>query len=64
MKSKANYSKEQFWLKIHMRDEVWDDMDDEMLDKVTEYEKKLNDGLWSKFVEFLNIPHSYLKKVE
>ena len=64
MKSRAFYNKDQFWLKIHMKDEVWDDMDDEMLSKVDEFEKELNDNLWSKFVKFMNLPHTYLKEDE
>ena len=61
MKSKAFYSKEQFSLKIKMTDEVWDDMDDEMLDKVTEFENHLSSKMWQMFVEYLNLPNSYLK---
>ena len=63
MKAKSFYSKEQFSLKIKMTDDVWDDMDDEMLDKVTEFEKTLNENVWNNFVTFLNLPHSAFKKV-
>ena len=61
MKSRAYYNQEQFKTKVVMTDEVWDDMDDEMLDKVTEFEKHLSSKLWQMFVEYLNLPNSYLK---
>lgn len=61
MKSKAFYDKYHFRAKVLMTDDVWDDMDDEMLDKVGEFEKHLSDKLWGMFVEYLNLPNSYLK---
>lgn len=61
MKSRAYYNKEQFKARVLMTDDVWDDMDDEMLDKVTEFEKHLSSKLWQMFVEYLNLPNSYLK---
>jgi len=62
MKSKAYYTPEQFGIKIMMKDEVWDDMDNEMLDKVTQFENHLKNEAWKMFVEFLNMPTSYLKE--
>ncbi len=58
--SKA-YTKEQFWLKIHMKDEVWDDFDDKMLDKLDEFEKNLNENILNHFYEWMKtpLPHSY-----
>ena len=60
MKLRAFYNKEQFSIKIRMSDGVWDDMDDDMLDKVTEFESHLNSKLWAMFVEYLKIPQSCL----
>jgi len=61
MKSRAFYNSEQFKAKVIMKDEVWDDMDNEMLDKVTEFEKHISSKLWQMFVEYLDLPNSYLK---
>lgn len=61
MKSRAFYNENQFRAKIIMSDEVWDDMDDEMLERVTQFEKHINSKFWQMFVEYLNLPNSYLK---
>lgn len=42
MPLKEIYPKEDFWLKIHMKDHVWDDMDDNLLNQLDEFERKLN----------------------
>lgn len=55
MKSRAYYNEEQFKGKILMTDDVWDDMDDEMLDKVTEFEKHISSKLWQMFIEYLKV---------
>lgn len=62
MKSKAYYTPEQFSAKVIMKDDVWEDMDNEMLDKVTEFEKHISGKLWAMFVQYLNLPNTYLKQ--
>lgn len=62
MKAKAFYSKEDFGIKVNLKDWVYQDMDDQMLDKVDEFERQLNEKAWAMFVDFLNIPNSYFKK--
>lgn len=61
MKSRAFYRKDQFYIKVKMTDDVWSDMDDEMLNKVDEFEKHLSDKAWDMFTSFLNLPVSSLK---
>lgn len=61
MKSRAFYRKDQFYIKVKMTDDVWSDMDDEMLNKVDEFEKHLSDKAWEMFTSFLNLPVSSLK---
>lgn len=54
-------SKEDFTLKIYMKDHVWDGMTDNILTKVNEFEKQLNVGLYDKFLNFLNTNNVEIK---
>lgn len=53
MPLKEIYPKDEFWLKIHMKDNVWDDMDDNLLNQLDEFERKLNEEIYNKFQLFL-----------
>jgi hypothetical protein len=42
-----------FWLKIHMRDWLWDAMNDNDLDKLDKFEAKLNRQIHTAFRNYL-----------
>lgn len=64
MPLKEIYPKEEFWLKIHMKDNVWDDMDDNLLSQVDEFERKLNEDIYNKFQVFLRTGHAEVSAVK
>lgn len=64
MPLKEIYPKEDFWLKIHMKDHVWDDMDDNLLNQLDEFERKLNEDIYNKFQVFLRTGKAKVSAVE
>lgn len=55
-------NKEQdFWLKIRMKDHLWHDMDDILLNQLDDFEKQLNDGIQDKFLKFLRSGYAEIK---
>lgn len=64
MSLKEIYPKEDFWLKIHMKDHIWDDMDDNLLNQLDEFERKLNEEIYNKFQLFLRTGIAKIVTVE
>jgi len=61
MPLKETYPKEDFWLKIHMKDHVWDDFSDHPLDSLDEFEKQLNENIYQKFLVWLRTGKAKVK---
>lgn len=60
---KSKYNTNEFWVKIHMDDGAWSDMDSKTLDYVDAFEKYINSDLWDKFLEFIKTSPA-LKKID
>lgn len=64
MPIKQTYSKDDFWLKIHMKDHVWEDMDDNLLDQLDKFEKMLNEDIYNRFQLFLKTGQAKVVVIE